>query len=119
MTSEELNKRIAEICDGESGISFEAFGGKIVPYIGWYWRNVNFDAEDCIFGIIPECEDEPFGEPHGTLIGFMENNKWGYDAVFAKGEVWKEIRRLLEVAVTEMTNESFRAVNDAIQALKK
>jgi hypothetical protein len=41
--------------------------GKRVPYIGWYWRNVDFATGKYI----------PIGDC-GEFIGFMENNKWGY-----------------------------------------
>ncbi len=38
---------------------------KSVPYIGWYWREVDFTR--------------PFTLGHcGEFVGFMENNKWGY-----------------------------------------
>jgi hypothetical protein len=41
--------------------------GKRVPYIGWYWRDVDFAAKRIT---IADC---------GDFIGFCENNKWGYD----------------------------------------
>lgn len=40
--------------------------GKRLPYIGWYWRSVDFAAKSIPVG---DC---------GEFIGFMENNKWGY-----------------------------------------
>jgi hypothetical protein len=41
--------------------------GKRIPYIGWYWRYVNFSRPTSI----------PIGNC-GAFIGFMANNKWDY-----------------------------------------
>lgn len=40
--------------------------GKRVPYIGWFWRAVDFANKRIPIG---DC---------GEFVGFMENNKWGY-----------------------------------------
>lgn len=40
---------------------------KRIPYIGWFWRRVNFF--DRIITI---------GEGEDGFVGFMENNKWDY-----------------------------------------
>jgi len=40
--------------------------GKRLPYIGWYWRSVDFAGKRISVG---DC---------GEFIGFMENNKWDY-----------------------------------------
>lgn len=40
--------------------------GKRIPYIGWFWRDVNF-AEKTV----------PIGD--GDFIGIIINNKWGYN----------------------------------------
>ena len=42
--------------------------GKRLPYIGWYWRAIDFARKDIPVG---DC---------GDFIGFMANNKWGYPA---------------------------------------
>lgn len=107
MTSEELNQRVKQVCD-EVDV-FEAFGGKCIPYIGWYWRDVDFDAETYRFGVIPDGD--------GSLIGFMENNKWGYSRVEADETEWAEIKQLLVEAVTDSTVEKLGTVNSAIQTL--
>ncbi len=57
--------------------------GKRVPYIGWYWRSVDF-----VNGSIPigDC---------GEFVGFMENNKWDYpERDLTKEEVAKVIEML-------------------------
>ena len=128
MKSEELNAAIREICDDESFDAEIADTGKNIPYIGWFWRTVDFDSETYDFGIIPRgtpswtmssgSDDETHG-PRTTavMVGFMENNKWGYPYVHADKDEWANIKELLETAVTERTKESLVAVNTAIQAL--
>lgn len=111
MDSNELNERIAAICDDD--MHYAAFGGKAIPYIGWFWREVNFDHSSCLFGVIPD--DEVLGDK--PLVGFMENNKWGYGYIHCDGEDWVEIKQLLEAAVTDTCRETLQAVNDKIQSL--
>lgn len=41
--------------------------GKRVPYIGWYWRHIEFSDPTSI----------PIGNC-GGFVGFMANNKWDY-----------------------------------------
>ena len=110
MNSNELNERIAAICDGD--IHYEAFGGKAIPYIGWFWREINFDRETGLLGVIPG--KEAGGKP---LVGFMSRNKWSYDYIHCDGEDWAEIKRLLEAAVTDTCRETLQAVDDKIQSL--
>jgi hypothetical protein len=105
MDSKELNERIEKICDDDN--LYKAFGGKAIPYVGWFWRDVNFDTEDCLFGVLPDGK-----------LGFMENNKWNYDYHYCEPEDWQEIRRLLEIAVAAPSRESLKAVDDKIQSLR-
>jgi len=112
MTSDELNRRIAELCDEpEDCGGFEAFGGKSIPYVGWFWRTVNFGigrGPITQFGILP-----------GGEVGFMERNKWGYSSVTATDEQWENIKELLEDAVLDPARDRFEKVYDAIQGLRQ
>ncbi len=115
MTSKELNDKIDEICDNSE--LYECFGGKSIPYIGWFWRNVNFDTKTHTFGIMDiENEDD---EPSSSIriVGFMENNKWDYDEKVCPEELWEEIKDLLEWAVENPSYESLKSVNDAVQSI--
>jgi hypothetical protein len=107
MKSDELNRRIGEICDyPERCGGFEAFGGKSIPYIGWYWRTVDFDTDKNLwgFGLLPAGE-----------VGFMESNKWGYQSFSADEELWKRIKELLIEAVLDPTKKKLGAVYAAVQ----
>ena len=118
MDSAELNKRIHDIENSEK------FAGKVkglevacksLPYIGWFWRDVDFDAPIRL-GILPAGSE--FGESYNGWTGFMENNKWGYDEFLCTKEQSAEIRRLLELAATKPTAKKLQAVFDYIQTCK-
>ncbi|GAG80631.1 unnamed protein product, partial [marine sediment metagenome] len=74
--SGEMNRFISELdgdLDCDTGPDYNVDGytedsGKIVPYIGWFWRVVPFNEKKLTLGSIPS-----------GFIGFMENNKWDYD----------------------------------------
>jgi hypothetical protein len=113
MDGKELNDKIKELCQYDKEKAFIAFGGKPIPYIGWYWRDIDFDNFDRRFGVIP-ANDKPEGYP---LVGFMANNKWFYRSVEATKEQWNEIRRLLEIVADDPTKENLSNLNDKIQGL--
>jgi hypothetical protein len=105
---------------------YEAFGGKAFPYLGWYWRQVDFDQPDYEFGVLPVFKDEFLGPKGGTIVleendklrlGFMENNKWDYACHYCGPKAWQEIKRLLEIAVKDPTHDTLKAVDDKIQSL--
>lgn len=109
MDSTTINERIREVADDGD---FEAFGGKAVPYIGWYWRDVDFDADHCYLGVIPLGADDN----DKLLVGFMENNKWGYPGLRVDGKDWAEIRALTEKVADDPTRENLAALHECIQA---
>jgi hypothetical protein len=88
VTSTEINEGIEKLADGlDMGEPVAIKGlemtGKVIPYIGWYWREVNFDS--------------PITLGHcGRFAGFMENNKWGYDERTLTAEQSAEVRRQAE-----------------------
>ena len=113
LSSDELNEKITAVCDENKTYSYEAFGGKTIPYFGWCWRPVAFDRDSCLFGILEE---------NGMRrVGFDESGKdYGQvGAVNTKGAVWQEIKRLVAVAACNPGVEAFRALDDAIQALDR
>ena len=107
MTSQELNAKLAELCDNES-YTVQGLEGtdKCIPYIGWFWRVVDFDAETCRLG---DC---------GQFVGFMQKNKWGYDGFVIEGGRWAQLKSLLETAATGPSNETLQAVFDYMQGLR-
>lgn len=62
--------------------------GKRIPYIGWYWRDVDFAAKRIT---IADC---------GDFIGFCENNKWGYDERYLEEAEADQVIALLWKALT-------------------
>lgn len=93
MDSAQLNEAIEKLSDNES---FADNHGKVIPYIGWYWREVDFN--------------KPITLGHcGYFAGFMENNKWDYPEIYLSEEQSKEIRSRLEVIVANPLKESIGA----------
>lgn len=78
--------------------------GKVVPYIGWYWRSVPFREKKLTLGAIPD-----------GAVGFMKNNKWDYDEWETTEEQRDEIVRLLLAAKAKPSDEAFQVVYDYIQ----
>lgn len=73
--------------------------GKKIFYWGWFWRDVDFD--------------KPISLAYDVqgLVGFCENNKWGYPTIRLSKENSEKLRELCEVAVENSTNEAVAAVN--------
>ena len=80
--SVDLNEFLREVCDNVIDYP-HAFGGKSVPYIGWFWRYVNFQ-EPFMLGVIPT--DSPHNVITDLIVkrnkkpvaGFLQANKWDY-----------------------------------------
>lgn len=114
MNSKTLNKKIREIADDEQPYLVKGLSdsGKCIPYIGWFWREVDFD-KPLTLGY---TDEKGFDVPH--WVGFMENNKWGYPEFACTKEQSAEIKRLLVEAVKNPNNETLQAVFDYIQTLR-
>lgn len=105
MNSQEINNKIGKICDKED---FQIAGGKCIPYIGWFWREVDFDSDKCYIGIIPN-----------GFKGFMESNKWGYDGFYVTGDGWDKLKDLLYNVIKCSSKESTKILWDFIQNLEE
>jgi hypothetical protein len=64
--NDDLNRFVGHYAEVPEGDADPHGHGKRVPYIGWFWRSVDF-ANGVYY--IGNC---------GEFVGFMENNKWGY-----------------------------------------
>jgi hypothetical protein len=115
LTSNEINEIIAN-WEGRDDMPYECFGGKAIPYIGWYWREVDFDDDYCWFGIMPPYENL-LERNEVARVCFMQNNKWNYPELKISGIDWKNLKNLIEVAVIEPTYDNLKAVDDAMQVL--
>lgn len=72
--------------------------GKPVPYVGWYWRNVDFVA-----GAIPIANC-------GSFIGVCESNKWGYPMRMLEADEAERVTALLWSAMCEEDTEKRTAL---------
>lgn len=61
------NNWIGDYCDTPFNDDEGIENGKRIPYIGWYWRNIDVMEKDIRVGITTE-----------GYKGIMENNKWDY-----------------------------------------
>jgi hypothetical protein len=95
--------------------------GKCIPYIGWFWRDVDWDAPDIRLGILPSTKDPlEYSELERTegFTGFMQNNKWGYEEFLVTGEDKDRLRKMVEDTIVKQSNEKFQALFDYIQTLR-
>ncbi len=112
MTSDQMNEIIRKW--DEDDMPYESFGGKAMPYIGWFWRSVDFDSDHIWLGIIPVYEGT-LDDNDERRSGFMQNNKWDYESYKIEGEVWQNIKNLIKITCEEPTYNNLKAIDDAIQ----
>jgi hypothetical protein len=118
MNSDEINKLISKLDNTKPPIYESCIGEKLIPYIGWSWRNVDFDADCISLGVIPAFEGGDYAESNDCpKVGFMQNNKWGYDEFTIMGDQWKTIKRLITTALEKRDGASFEAVDLYLQSL--
>lgn len=130
LSSNSINKILNGLEEGDFTIRGLEGTGKIVPCIGWFWRDVDFD-DTIVLGKIekikyPGLEMNPIqammeaSEPPG-FVGFMENNKWGYRSQYIRKDTpeWKALRGKVEAAVRANTEEAYQELFDFIQGLWK
>lgn len=118
-TSEELNKKISELDTANSTNKLSVKGGKLIPYIGWYWRDVNFDNVAYSFGIIAPNEYNTSIPEENRFTGFMENNKWGYGYTRNTTlEEWETIKNMLCDVVDGPTEQNVSGLWNYIQNIK-
>ena len=118
MTSQELNIKIREVCTRVD--IYECFGGKSIPYIGYKWNDIDFDAPTGEFGVLPEMIRKTDYKLLKQEIGFIGNNtnKWGYPIIKCSEEKWSFIKKLLMNAITNKTKDDFKLLYIEIQKLK-
>lgn len=72
--------------------------GKRIPYIGWYWRDVDFANGRARIG---DC---------GEFTGFMVNNKWDYDERNMTDEEHRHVLALVDLAMATSSLDEERAI---------
>lgn len=111
-TSNELNEAIREL-DAD-------FDGDAVPYFGWWWREVDWDADSVSLAASPASAPDWYtSHSFESMMGvawpgretrFCENNKWGYPEFPVEGEQWQELRAKVEAVVDDSTPENIVAL---------
>lgn len=120
MDSKKINEIIRKMDDenNDSPIYESSIGGKIIPYIGWFWREVDFDNTEVFLGVLPKLKGNSIeGGTDRPLVGFMENDKWGYLSFKVDGDAWMELKRLIVSAISTEEKEDFKKVDDFMQSL--
>lgn len=110
MNDDDLNEFISKLSedgDMENIIPPGSLGGsgKLIPYIGWYWRRIDFDNIT-----LGDC---------GSFIGFMGNNKWDYKEWIISGEQAGTIRQACIALVGNPSQENYDNLFKLIQGCVK
>ncbi|MFD0712283.1 hypothetical protein [Paenibacillus sp. GCM10027626] len=103
-SSDELNMQIAEIdAYNEPGLAGCGGTDMPIPYHGWYWRDVCFDADTIMFA---------YGRGY---VGFCEQNKRGFPEYYTTQEQTAIIRTMLEHIVDQPSDEKCQALYSYIK----
>lgn len=105
MTSKEINDIIRGICDEPEKYGYECFGGKTIPYIGSHWRDVDFDWNKGIIGVMDD----------GSR-GFMQNNKWDFQCVECPPHIFRIIKDLILKVCANPCKDTLKDLNEFIQS---
>lgn len=83
--------------------------GKRIPYIGWYWRNIDFANKNIPIG---DCND---------FIGMMANNKWDYPQRYLNDDECDQVIAIIDQAMTISQNGGILVdiYENTIQTLEK
>lgn len=115
MDSREINHRLRAL-DRDEEFTQALPAHKIIPYIGWFWREVNFDRLAYSIGVIPKDSADDIDE---NYAGFMEANKWGYPYIYMTTTQTTKLHELIVGAILEETTEAFIKVHKWMQKLGK
>jgi len=88
-----FNERYNDFCRSWSDAKEESkdyddiLNGKRIPYMGWFWRSINFWSGEI-----------PLGFNQG-YVGFMENNKWDHHERLMSPHETKQLMLYLDEAM--------------------
>lgn len=84
---QEYNNFLRDWADYKDDDTAKNTHGKRLPYIGWYWRHLNFSSGSLPIG---NC---------GSFIGFIANNKWNYNERLTTPEEFSAIMAIIDEAM--------------------
>lgn len=108
---EYYNNFLKSYADYEEGDANYSETGKRIPYIGWFWRDVEFSKPMEI----------PIGDCEG-FIGFMVKNKWDYPERYLTLEESTKVIQIIDEAIVlskqgGMLDKIMKDVDNKLQEL--
>lgn len=106
MDSDELNRLIGALDENPNLRAPDELArktGKLVPYLGWWWRAVDWDRDSIYLSF------------HGGIWWFCQNDKWGYPGAYTTGGGASVVRRFAELLVRDPTDATLDAFFKVIQ----
>ena len=100
---EEWNKALIAAEAANFDVSPLLGTGKNVPYLGWFWRHVNFHADYISLA------------DNGEWVGFCESNKWDYPEWNVRGGDRKRLLEHVVAVVREPSEQTATALYDFLQ----
>ena len=97
-----------------------------VPYFGWYWRDVDWDADDVTLAASPSAPpawheqtlEAMTGQPwKGGEVRFCESNKWGYPMFRVTGAAWVALRQCVATFAERPSHAARGAIVDLLRRL--
>lgn len=112
--SKQLNRDIREVEDRYARL-YSSFGGKLIPYGGWFWRDIDFNARPLPLGILPPMDGFEINDR--CRVAFLARNQWQYETLVPTDAQCDAILRLLLEAVGNPTAGNFAALDGFMQSL--
>jgi len=108
LTSDGLNEKLTELEARDDLVLIRGLAeyGKALPYIGWYWRDVDWDR---VPYPLADC---------GPFVGFIVNDKWGYDPIVPTVRECGTIRTLAENVAMSGAEVDAQRLFDYLQTLR-
>jgi hypothetical protein len=91
--NERYNDFLSKYCnykDNEKPFNKEISNGKRVPYMGWFWRPLDFYSKQIPIG---------FSDDGDNYVAFMAKNKWYYDERNLTESEFNQVMEIIDEAM--------------------